>query len=313
MSETFRIVFMGTPDFAVPSLQALLRTQNVVGVVTQPDRPAGRGNSLRPSPIKEVVLEAGVPLYQPESLRRPEQAEIIRAWQPDLIVVAAFGQILRPHLLNLPPYGCVNVHASLLPRWRGASPIQHSILEGDAEAGVCLMRMEKGLDTGGVYSCGRIPIERYETAQTLHDKLATLGAALIERDLPAIVRGELLPVPQEEALSVYAPMIDKKDGLIDWSHSAESIDRRLRAMTPWPGAWTMWQGQQLKLLSAEEIPLTTDQPIGSVVDHEQQIVVVTGEGGLWLHELQLQGKRPTTSADFVNGRPNFIGSRLGEN
>lgn len=307
---------MGTPDFAVPILQKLIETQEVVGVVTQPDKPAGRGKKMRPSPVKVAAEAAGLPLFQPKSLRKVARAAQLREWAPDAIVVAAFGQILRPHVLDLPPYGCINVHASLLPRWRGASPIQHAILEGDAESGVCLMHMDVGLDTGAVYSCESTALAADETAQSLHDKLAELGALLIERDFPKVLAGELDAVPQDDAQSCYAPMISKMDGQIDWSDSAEKIDRQIRAMSPWPSAFTRWNGKQLKLgngypLPVTRYPLSVETQPGTVVRLDKHIAVVTGDGLMQLDRIQLQGKRATNVADFVRGRPHFLGSQLG--
>lgn len=309
-----RIIFMGTPDFAVPALQALIETQQVVGVVTQPDKPAGRGKQLRPSPVKVVAQAANIPVYQPKSLRHPAAAEPLHAWQPDLIVVAAFGQILRPHLLNLPPHGCLNVHASLLPRWRGASPIQHALLAGDAQTGVCLMRMEEGLDTGPVFACQATPISADDTAVTLHDRLADIGAALLRQHLEAIVAGQLTATPQDDALSTYAPLIKKEDGLIHWQQTAVEIDRHIRAMTPWPGAFTYWQGHLLKILQATPW-LTNNLPhgrVGQIVSIDEKLVVLTGKGGLQLQQMQLAGKKAISAAQFINGHPHFIGTLLAE-
>ena len=246
------VVFMGTPDFAVPVLKTLIETQTVVGVVTQPDRPAGRGQQLRPSPIKVVAEAAGIPLYQPNSLRKAEAAAPLRDWQPDIIIVAAFGQILRPHVLNLPPHGCLNVHASLLPRWRGASPIQHAILAGDAETGITLMQMDVGLDTGGMFVKESVTLAEDETAETLHDKLAALGGQMIGTYLNDIIMGNITATAQDDALSTYAPMIKKEEGQIDWTESAVAIDRRFRAMSPWPGAFTHWNGKALKLKATHQ-------------------------------------------------------------
>lgn len=308
-----RVVFMGTPEFSVPALQALLASQSVVGVVTQPDRPAGRGRVLQPPPVKSVALEAGIPIYQPKSLRSEESAAPLREWQPELIVVAAFGQILRPHILDLPPKGCLNVHASLLPRWRGASPIQHAILAGDKETGVTLMRMDEGMDTGPVYVQDAIPIGPRETAATLHDRLSELGAQMLTKYLPDILAGYLQAVAQDETCATYAPLIKKEDGAIDWRQSSLYIDRQIRAMTPWPGAFTIWQGQHLKVLSAEPIARgawSTGAP-GQVVARDDVAAVLTGEGALELQVVQLAGKRATDIDDFLRGRPEFIGSQLG--
>ncbi len=307
-----RIVFMGTPEFAVPSLQALLATQDVVGVVTQPDKPAGRGNRLQPPPIKIVAENAGVPVYQPKSLRSDEAAEPLRQWAPDAIVVAAFGQILRPHVLYLPTYGSINVHASLLPRWRGASPIHHAILAGDAESGITLMRMEEGLDTGPMFVRQRLAIGERETTAELHDRLAMLGADMVRTYLDDILNGVLAPVEQDDSLSTYAPMIKKEAGRIDWHEAAPAIDRRIRAMTPWPGAFTMWDGQLLRIREAVPVGDLTSGFPGRVTHTTDGVTVQTGTGRLRLLELQLAGKRALAVDDFVRGRPEFIGATLGD-
>jgi len=305
------VVFMGTPDFAVPVLQTLIESQTVVGVVTQPDRPAGRGKQLRPSPVKLTAQDANIPIYQPKTLRSEEAAQPLRDWQPDIIVVAAFGQILRTHVLELPPHGCLNIHASLLPRWRGASPIQHAILAGDAETGVCLMQMDVGLDTGPVYACMPTPISPTETAASLHDRLAELGANLLDVHLDNIVAGKLSATPQNDEQSTYAPMISKEDGRLDWQQTSDEIDRRIRAMTPWPGAFTTWQSELLKIKSAAvaNSRLPAGEP-GLIVAYEEGAAVLTADGGLVLHEIQLAGKRVTAVSDFLRGYDNFIGSRL---
>lgn len=304
---------MGTPEFAVPALEALIETQTVVGVVTQPDRPAGRGKQLRPSPVKQAAEAAGIPLYQPKSLRKEEAAEPLREWQPDVIVVAAFGQILRPHILYLPPHGSINVHASLLPRWRGASPIQHALLAGDSQTGVSLMQMDEGLDTGPVYVQEAIEITNEDTAATLHDRLAELGAQMLRRYLDDILAGRLTAVPQDDSQATYAPLIHKEAGRVDWSLPAAALDRHIRAMTPWPGAFTEWQGETLRLLRANPLQgkLPGGRP-GQVVTDDGQVVVLSGGGeeGLALAEVQLAGKRAMPIADFVRGRPDFVGSVL---
>jgi methionyl-tRNA formyltransferase len=312
MPSVARIVFMGTPDFAVPALRALLESQTVVGVVTQPDKPAGRGNRLQPPPVKLVAESAGIPVYQPASLRKEEAAAPLRAWAPDLIVVAAFGQILRPHVLDLPALGCLNTHASLLPRWRGASPIQHAILAGDPESGVTLMKLEAGLDTGPMYVCEAVRLDPRETAATLHDKLSQLGADMLRRHLDDILAGRLLPVPQDDARATYAPMISKEAGRLDWSETAEALDRRVRAMTPWPGAFTTWGDEVLKIGSASPVPVLEAASPGTVMLAAGGPVVATGDGGLLLESLQLPGKRVLAAADFLRGRPDLIGARLGE-
>ncbi|MFZ0547470.1 MAG: methionyl-tRNA formyltransferase [Candidatus Promineifilaceae bacterium] len=306
-----KIVFMGTPDFAVPILKTLIKTQTVVGVVTQPDRPAGRGRRLQPPPVKEVAEAADILVYQPRSLRKEEAADPIRAWEPEMIVVAAFGQILRPHLLELPSKGCLNVHASLLPRWRGASPIHHAILSGDGETGITLMRMDEGLDTGPMYVQEAIPIRPNETAESLHDRLAQLGAKMIREHLDRILSGGITAVPQPEDGSTYAPMIKKEEGQIDWQRSAAEIDRLIRAMTPWPGAFTTWNGQNLKVLAARPQLTGSSGDPGLVVAEGDGAAVITGDGRLALESVQLAGKTPTLVDDFLRGHPDFVGSRLG--
>jgi methionyl-tRNA formyltransferase len=303
---------MGTPDFAVPSLRKLIATQEVVGVVTQPDRPAGRGRQLKPPPVKVLAQEAGIPVYQPKSLRSVEAAEPLRHWAPEMIVVAAFGQILRPHVLEMPAHGCLNVHASLLPRWRGAAPIQHAILAGDEETGISLMRMDEGLDTGPVFARRAIPIQAHETAATLHDRLAELGADLLAEKLDDIIGGRLPAEPQDDSASTYAPLIKKQDGAIDWRRPAVEIDRLIRAMTPWPGAFSDWEGKRLKILEAElamGARLPAGRP-GQVVKTEAGAAVLTGEGALHLRQLQLAGKRATTITEFLRGHSTFAGANL---
>ena len=306
------VVFMGTPGFAVPILQTLIKSQTVVGVVTQPDKPAGRGKRLRPSPVKVAAEAANIPIYQPKSLRSEDASQPLREWWPDVIVVAAFGQILRPHVLNLPPRGCINIHASLLPRWRGASPIQHAILAGDAETGVCLMQMDEGLDTGPVYACMPTPISPTETAASLHDRLANLGANLLDVHLDNILAGNLIATPQDDDQSTYAPMIKKEDGRLDWQQTSNELDRRIRAMTPWPGAFTTWEGNLLKIKAASvaDNRLPVGEP-GQVMAYNKGTAVLTADGGLVLQEVQLAGKRVTAVSDFLRGHNHFIGSILG--
>ena len=303
---------MGTPEFAVPTLLKLIETQEVVGIVTQPDRPAGRGQALRPSPVKAAAASHSIPLYQPKSLKAPETSQPIREWNPDVIVVAAFGQILRPHLLNLPPHGCLNVHASLLPRWRGASPIHHAILAGDVETGITLMQMDVGLDTGPMFVQKAIPIDPDETAATLHDRLAELGADMVGEYLDDILAGRLQPRPQDDTLMTYAPMIAKEAGQIAWDKTAVEIDRHIRAMTPWPGAFTFWDGQLVKILRArpQTDPSSPTGEPGQVMPHPDGVMVLTGDGGLILDQLQLAGKTVMEAREFVRGRGDFLTARL---
>jgi methionyl-tRNA formyltransferase len=307
-----KIVFMGTPDFAVPSLETLITSQEVIGVVTQPDRPAGRGRKQQSPPIKIVAEAHGIPVYQPKSLRNDEAVLPLREWAPEMIVVAAFGQILRPHVLELPPKGCLNIHASLLPRWRGAAPIQHAILAGDDETGISLMQMDEGLDTGPVFVQEAISIAADETATKLHNRLAKLGAALLNKHLNDILAGRLLPSYQNDNLATYAPMIKKEAGAIDWHQPVGQVDRHIRAMTPWPSAFTTWSGKMLKILAAEPIKdthLPSGLP-GQVVLYEGAAVILAEKGGLRLKRIQLSGKRAMEADDFLHGQPDFLGVHL---
>ena len=329
-----RIVFMGTPDFAVPALEALadarfangsrpapdlrpahdLRLATVVGVVAQPDRPAGRGRRLVAPPVKQAALARGLPLFQPQSLRAPEAVARLAAWKPDVIVVVAFGQILQQDVLDLPPHGCINVHASLLPRWRG-NPIAAAILSGDALTGVTVMRMDAGLDTGPILAQREETIRPDDTRTTLEERLARVGADLLLDTLPPYLAGDLSPRPQPEDGVTYAGRLRKEDGRLDWSRPAVELDRRVRAFYPWPGAFTTWNRKRLKVLRA--IPLSSwrgDALPGTIValDDGATIVVVTGEGALRLEEVQLAGKRSMDIAAFLCGQRECVGDCLGE-
>jgi len=302
------IVFMGTPDFAVPTLKALIEHHNVIGVVTQPDRPAGRKNKIRQSPVKEVAIDAGIPVFQPEKIRKPEAIEELKQWDADFYIVVAFGQILPQAVLDLPKVAPINVHASLLPRWRGAAPIHAAIREGDAETGVTIMVMDAGLDTGPMLTKQAIQIADDETAQTLHDKLSDIGGDLLIETLPKFLSGEVKPQEQDESLVTYAPQIKKEEGNIDWSQSAQSIERLVRAFTPWPGTFTFWDGTQLKIHSGVDGDGSSDA--GLVVEKDGQIAIGTGDGLYYPHEVQLSGKKRMSITDFVNGYSEFIGARL---
>jgi len=306
-----RIVFMGTPEFAVPALDALADAHQVVGVITQPDRPAGRGRRLAPSPVKQVALERGLSLSQPHSLRTPEAVAQLSAWKPDVIVVAAFGQILPQDVLGLPPHGCLNVHGSLLPHWRGAAPVAAAILAGDEVTGVTIMQMDAGLDTGPVLAQREETILPDDTQATLEERLAYLGAELLVETLSAYLAGNLLPRPQPEEGATYAGQLRKEDGLLDWSRPAVELDRQVRAFTPWPGAFTTWRGQRLKVLRVVPLPeWHGDAPPGTVIVLADGVVVATGEGALRLEEVQLAGKRPMDIAPFLRGQRDFAGSAL---
>ncbi len=304
-----RIVFMGTPDFSVPTLKALIEHHDVIGVVTQPDRPAGRKRQLRPSPIKQLAIGAGIPVFQPPTLRRPEAVEELRQWSPDVYVVAAFGQILRQEVLDIPPYGSLNIHASLLPRWRGAAPIHATIRAGDTMSGITIMAMDAGMDTGPILTRYAISVEQDETGQSLHDKLSEVGAMLLIETLPGYLSGEVLPQPQDEALVTYAPQIKKEDGRINWTQDAASIERLVRAFTPWPGTFTFWDGKQLKIHSGE-IGRGEVEP-GLVVEHDGRVAIGTGVGLFYLGHVQLAGKKAIDITDFVRGHGDFVGAKLG--
>ena len=297
---TAKIVFMGSPDFSIPAMRALAEVYPIVGVVTQPDRPAGRGRVLTPPPVKRLALELGLPLIQPERLRQPEAMAQLQAWAPDVIVVAAFGQILRPAVLELPRFGCVNVHASLLPRWRGAAPIQAALLHGDAETGITIMRMDAGVDTGPTLSQRALPIQPDDNAGSLSERLAALGGELLLETLPAYLSGELAPQPQEDAGATYAPMLNKADGQLDFSQPAEALARRVRAFNPWPGAFTIWQGQMLKIQRAHAVPTPCAVP-GQTVIYQGLPAFCTSDGLLALDELQPAGKKPQPGKAFLQG------------
>jgi len=294
-----KVVFMGSPEFALSTLHALAGHYSVVGVVTQPDQPAGRGRVITPPPVKIMAEQLKLPVIQPRRLNDPEAMEQLHAWDPDLIVVAAFGQILRTNVLNLAPHGCINVHASLLPRWRGAAPIQAAILHGDAETGVTIMKMDSGIDTGPMLSRRAIPIESEDTAGTLSPKLAQLGAELLLETLPVYLRGELLPQPQDDSQATYAPMLKKEDGALDFNESAEYLARKVRAYNPWPGAYMVWSGGTLKVLRAHRVGGSSGP--GETVRIGNLPAVGTVAGLLVLDEVQPPGKKAMPGQVFLNG------------
>jgi methionyl-tRNA formyltransferase len=294
-----QIVFMGSPDFAVPPLRALAAAYDVAGVVTQPDRPSGRGRELKAPPVKACALELGLPIVQAEKLRAPEAMEQLRSWTPDLIVVAAFGQILRPDVLALPPQGCLNVHASLLPRWRGAAPVQAAILAGDAQTGVTIMRMDPGIDTGGIVSQRAIPIEAEDTGGSLTRKLSELGADLLIETLPRYLSGELQPQQQDDSRATHAPLLKKGEGLLDLTRPADELTKRVRAFNPWPGAFMDFNGATLKVHRAHVEAGRASA--GQQLVHEGQAAVGTGSGLLILDEVQPAGKKRMSGKAFLAG------------
>ncbi len=300
---TVRIVFMGSPEFALPSLRALADAYDVVGVVTQPDRASGRGREIKMPPVKSLALELGVPLIQPEKLRQPEAMDQLRAWSPDLIVVAAFGQILKPEVLDLPRFGCLNVHASLLPRGRGAAPIQAAILAGDEETGVTIMKMDQGLDTGPMLAKRSIRLTREDTTGSVSETLSRLGADLLIEILPDYLSGKMFPMPQPGEGATYAPMLKKEDGRLDFNCPARELERRVRAMNPWPGAWIEYNGQPLKVLRAHtEVVFTyAAQAPGTRLQSGNQPFVMASDGALFLDEVQPAGKKPMDGKVFLAG------------
>jgi methionyl-tRNA formyltransferase len=304
-----KVVFMGTPAFAAPVLRALAEIYPVAGVVTQPDRPSGRGRKVADSAVKQLALQLNLPVIQPRRLTEPEAHHQLAAWAPDLIVVAAFGQILKPAVLALPAHGCVNVHASLLPRHRGAAPIAAAILAGDAETGVTLMQMGAGLDTGPILGARREAMRPEDTTATLGGRLAEIGAALLIEMLPAYLAGALVAQPQDETQATLAPQLKKEDGHLDFNRPAIELERQVRALTPWPGTHACWQGQALKILQAAVADDLAGEP-GEVAAGARGPVVVCRPGGLALLEVQAAGKKPMPAAAFAHGARGFIGARL---
>jgi methionyl-tRNA formyltransferase len=317
VAELRRVVFMGTPEFAVHSLRTLLEPLacslgvRVVGVFTQPDRPSGRGRSLAP-PVKVAAVAAHVPVFQPERLRRPEAFESLAALRPDLVIVAAYAQILSRAVLALPPLGCLNVHASLLPRYRGASPIQAAILDGAVQTGVTIMRMDEGLDTGPILAQATVAIDLDDTAASLGRKLAASGAELLLATLPDWIAGSAVALPQDPALATVTGRLSKADGGINWTHPALAIERHVRAMHPWPGAFTGTAHGPLKVLRAKvHAGSAVTAPPGTLLSEEGLPAVATGDGLLILLEVQPAGRRAMSGSAWLHGAAHLEGTVLG--
>lgn len=310
------VVFMGTPDFAVGTLKALLNSEHKVqAVFTQPDKPKGRGKNMQMTPVKEVAVEAGIPVYQPRRIREPENLEILKEYHPDVIVVVAFGQIIPAEILNLPKFGCINVHGSLLPKYRGAAPIQWAVIDGEKESGVTTMRMDTGLDTGDMILKEIIPLEKEETGGSLFDKLSESGAELLLKTLTALEEGTATFEKQpEESPTPYAAMLTKQMGAIDWTKSAKEIECLIRGLNPWPSAYTMYHGKTLKIWVAEveDADQETASEPGTIVEvTKKTLKVKTGNGILSVKELQLEGKKRMEIDAFLRGFAVTEGEQLG--
>lgn len=309
-----RIVFMGTPDFAVGALEALIRAKHeILLVVTQPDKAKGRSGQLIPPPVKACALEHGLPVFQPERIKRPEAVEELKKQEADLFVVAAFGQILSQEILDMPKYGCLNIHASLLPKYRGASPIQHVILDGEEITGITIMQMDAGVDTGDILYQREIAISGEDTYQSLEHSLMQLGGETIVEALALLEEGKLSPTPQEEEKSCHAPLIRKEMGRLDFTKAAISLDRQIRGMNPWPSAYTTWHGKQLKIWRAvpEKAENSPAAPGEILQVDKDSFTVASGEGALKVLEVQLEGKKRMSCRDFLLGVPMKAGDVLG--
>ncbi len=313
-----RIVFMGTPAFAVPTLQQLLKTEiSVVGVVCQPDRPSGRGKKVQVGPVKALALSQNIPVVQPEKMKDPKLMEILRTWEPDLVVVAAFGRILPKTILDLPPKGCLNVHGSLLPKYRGAAPIQWAVIQGEVKTGVTIMLMDEGMDTGAILQQEEISIGPDETSGELASRMAQVGGALLVRTLRGWIAGTMSPLPQNDSAATLAPILNKEDGLLSWDRPARYLANRIRGLSPWPGVytflegarWGIWkvqvEGQEPGMLhTAQDIPLA---PGTITAVTKQAIRVQTGQGSLHLLEIQPENKKRMHVSDFLAGHRVTVG------
>ncbi|HIR05258.1 MAG TPA: methionyl-tRNA formyltransferase [Candidatus Copromonas faecavium] len=307
-----RIVFMGTPDFAVPTLEALIGAgHELAAVVTQPDKPKGRGKAVLMTPVKERALECGIPVYQPKRVREPEFLDVLRKLNPDVIVVVAFGQILPREILTLPPFGCVNVHASLLPKYRGAAPIQWAVIDGETVSGVTTMQMNEGLDTGDILEQEEISLDPEETGGSLFEKLASLGGKMILSTLKGLEDGSIIPRAQGEMTTPYAKMLTKAMGEIDWSMDAASIERLVRGLNPWPSAYTYVNGKTLKIWKARVEAGEAGNEPGQVRVTKDRLLVETGNGVLSILELQLEGKKRMEAAAFLRGFSIETGRKFG--
>lgn len=310
-----KIVFMGTPDFAVGALEALIVAgHEITAVVTQPDKPKGRGKEMQFPPVKECATKHGIEVFQPIKIKTPESVEILKKYEADLYVVAAFGQILSQEILDMPKYGCINIHASLLPKYRGAAPIQWAILDGEPYTGVTIMQMNAGMDTGDILTTVQVPITAEETGDSLFDKLCVAGAKLCVETIPLLEQGAVTPRPQDEEKATYAGKISKVLGKIDWSESAEVIERKVRGLNSWPSAYTTYNGKQLKIWKAvvESISFAEKMQPGAVINvTKENFAVQTGSGVLTVSEVQLEGKKRMSVKDFLLGYRMNCGEMFG--
>ncbi len=308
-----KILFMGTPDFAVPSLQMLIDSAHeVVGVVTQPDKPQGRKQILTPPPVKALAQKHDIPVHQPTSLKNEALLPLLEETQPDLILVVAYGKLLPKYILEFPQYGCMNIHGSLLPRWRGAAPIQWSVIAGDEFAGVATMKMAEGLDTGDIYLMERTKIGAQETAGELFDRLSQLGAQVLAKTLVQLEQGTLVSIPQDESQATHASMLDKEMAIIDWTKSAQQIDCLIRGLNPWPIALTTLDGTRMKIYAAN--PETTQGEAGTVLeaDTKKGLLVACGTGAIRVLELQMVGGKRMAATDYLRGHAIALGTKLGD-
>jgi len=297
-----KLVFMGTPRFAVPSLRALREAgYEISGVITQPDRRKGRGKKVVPPPIKETALALGIPVYQPDNPNTEDFLHQLAALSPNIIVTVAFGHLLKKQILNLPPLGCLNVHASLLPKYRGAAPIAWAIFNGEEVTGVTIMKMDEGMDTGPILAVRKEAIRPDDTTETLSQRLSEIGAELIVETLREWLAGRITPLPQDPSQATYAPPLTKGDGKIDWTRSALEIERQIRAMIPWPGAFTTIEGKILKIFKAKVVDMADDLKPGQSIITDDAWRVVTGNGTLELSEIQLEGKKRQEIHTFLKG------------
>ena len=311
MSKTLKLLFMGSSSFAIPSLIALIEARHdVVLAMTQPDRPSGRGQGIRRCPLAKAALEYHIPLYQPEKIKDGEAAERIRELSPDAIIVVAYGRILPPDILTIPKLGAINLHASLLPKYRGAAPINWAIINGESQTGVTTQMICEELDAGDILLQASTAIDEIETAGALYDRLAPLGAELLMKTVQALANGTLKPKPQDHAQASYAPILKKEDGHIDWKHPAQEIFNRIRGLSPWPGSFAKMDGKTLRIHEAGVANLDHHEAPGTIIESGKNLAVACGAGALYLLEVQLEGKKRMGTSDFLRGHPMIKGALL---